>query len=105
MAIRKITKKDNGTHIHLKAGDRLEIVLAENATTGYKWQLPGMTDIQVKETLQTADANIPGSSGTTCFQLVPLLKMNGRKITLKYQRPWETTLPAEDSFSFTLSVQ
>lgn len=83
----------------------MEIVLPENATTGYKWLLSGMTDISVKESFQPAGAGIPGSGGTACFELVPQQKMNARKIVLKYQRPWETELPPEDSFSITLSVQ
>jgi inhibitor of cysteine peptidase len=105
MATRKFAKKDDGTNIHLKEGDRLEIELPENATTGYKWLLPGMTDIRVKETFRPTKAGIPGSGGTACFELVPLHKISARKIILKYQRPWENDLPPEDIFSFTLTVQ
>jgi predicted secreted protein len=105
MATRKISKKDNGVNVHLKAGDLLEIALPENATTGYKWLLPGMNDIRVKERFQPQEAGIPGSGGTAYFELAPQQKMNARKIILKYQRPWETELHPEDSFAFTLTVQ
>jgi predicted secreted protein len=105
MATRKLAKKDNGINIHLKKGDRLEITLPENATTGYKWLLADMDDIDVKETFQPQDTGIPGSGGTAYFELAPQQKMNARKIILKYQRPWETELHPEDIFTFTLTVQ
>jgi inhibitor of cysteine peptidase len=105
MTTRKINKKDNGATIHLQAGDRLEIELPENATTGYKWLLPGMNDIRVKERFQPQEAGIPGSSGTAFFELEPQHSIPARKIIMKYQRPWETDLPPEDSFFFTLTVQ
>lgn len=105
MATRKLLKKDSGANVRLQQGDKLEIQLPENATTGYKWVLATLNDIRVKENFQPAGAGNPGSGGTAIFELAPLKKFAARKIVLKYQRPWETDVTPEDSFSITLTVQ
>jgi inhibitor of cysteine peptidase len=85
-----LTDQNDGGEIHAQAGDTLEVHLAENATTGYRWE-PDNLDPRVFE-LEQASANYPssqiGSGGDAQFR-IKVLAAGSSALRFKYWRRWE----------------
>ena len=98
---------DNGHTLNLHVGDELKLSLAENPTTGYKW------DFLTKPEpfcILTSDAYVanPAVSGfggggahNWAFRSV---KEGTAKLTLGYRRPWQKDTPPAKTFTLTLVV-
>ena len=92
----------DGREIELPVGDELEVALKENPTTGFQWVVESMA----KPVCTLADDNFKpgearGSGGVHRWRLKAKEKGEG-KISLHYQRSWETKAPAR---TFTLTVR
>ncbi len=85
-----LTDQDNGRHLPVHVGDLLEIRLAENATTGYRWA-PDSYDSGLLE-LAEATADYPGtavgSGGEAIFRF-RIIGVGSSTLALKYWRHWE----------------
>ena len=98
-AVRVNLPTDQPVEIHV--GQKLELVIAGNPTTGYKWKLESLPEgmAQVGETLYVQDpADGPGGphrvgvGGRFIFTLVAAQPLEG-VVKLAYARPWEKDKP------------
>jgi inhibitor of cysteine peptidase len=84
-----LTDQDNGRRFPVHVADQLEIHLAENATTGYRWA-PDSYDPGILELAEaTADYPNPaaGSGGQAIFRF-RVVGVGSSALTLKYWRHW-----------------
>jgi len=102
--VTRLTAKDNGKTITVKAGQRIEISLAGNPTTGFTWNnvtrghgMKLLGEIAHKAGGRTLGA--PGMS-TATFQAMELGK---NEISLEYRRVFEKNPPIK-TFKATISV-
>jgi inhibitor of cysteine peptidase len=99
----EVDESFDGREIELPVGDELEVVLKENPTTGFRWEVESMA----KPACALADDNFElgqtarGSGGIHRWRLKAKQKGEG-KISLRYRRSWETKAPAR---TFTVTVR
>ena len=85
-----VTERDDNGQVHAHAGDTLDVFLAENATSGYRWELEPL-DAKILE-LAGSDANYPGKapgSGGTAHFAVRVRASGSATLGAKYWRSWE----------------
>ena len=90
-----VSYKDNGKTIVVDKGQRLEIKLPENPSTGYSWKLEAKPiatmNFELKEGKYIPDnkkQNLVGSGGMKVFE-ISLLSLGRLEIEGCYFRPWE----------------
>lgn len=99
--MKKLTKSDNGNHVHLKMGDRFVIELDENATTGYTWKIESFDEDQlkpIKEDLMKLREGI-GAGGKKVIEF-EVIGNGTTKIELSLTNSW--TGDVADAFRVTL---
>jgi predicted secreted protein len=108
-----IDESFNGQAIDVKAGDTFQIKLESNATTGYSWQLAGISDSSVADIIgsvyigpETLEGEMPlaRAPGTELWSF-QALKAGICKITLEYRRPWESAEAPARQFALTVVVK
>jgi inhibitor of cysteine peptidase len=102
----KIAEDDNGRRLILGVGDELEVSLAENASTGYQWELAEKAEPVCKlvnDDFQAAGTT-PGSSGVHRWQF-RAVQPGGGEISLQYRRPWEEDATAARSYLVKVTVR
>jgi len=101
-----LTSADNGRSLDVHAGDTIVITLAENPTTGYRWELAPSDGRVVKlvfDRFEMAPDPAVGSGGTHEFHVAA--KAPGRAaIELGLRRSWTPDQPPLESFSVTVAV-
>ena len=79
--------------------------LKSNPTTGYSWyasQSPELFEINSEYIADSSDPDLVGCGGKDVFTLKPL-KAGSCEVSFVYQRPWETTEPA-DTYVYQITV-
>jgi inhibitor of cysteine peptidase len=106
MADLLVTKADDARSISVDLGDQIILQLAENPTTGYRWELDGPVD----PTLSTLSSEFNpdpgggvGSGGTHVFTF-RADQPGATAIRLKLKRPWEQDDAAIERFHIDLQV-
>jgi inhibitor of cysteine peptidase len=100
-----LTERDNGKHVSAQTGDTIEIHLAENATTGYRWE-PDNLDTHLFELEGSAadyPSNTPGSGGEAKF-LIKVRAAGSAPLRLKYWRRWEGEAGVIQRFEVTVDA-
>jgi inhibitor of cysteine peptidase len=72
VAERVLTEDDDGREVALQPGDRVEVRVHENPTTGYRWQ-PTMDQpsaVELGTPRYEPSGSAPGASGIRIFPLV-----------------------------------
>nr|WP_246627881.1 protease inhibitor I42 family protein [Paenibacillus oenotherae] len=88
----------------MKEGEQLQIVLYENASTGYTWLeevAPEQNMILLGHEEHAGDPGSPGASGARAWTYTASAA-GQRTIRFHYQRPWLHT--ASRSFEITVQV-
>lgn len=102
-----LVAKDSGSTQALGVGQRLEVTLESNPTTGYQWALDGTLPACLESAgppTHTRSSNRPGAGGTDLWTFVG--KAPGRAaLTLKYWRPFEPTVPPVATFGVVVDIQ
>src|SRR5215470_10186251 len=101
-------KSYDGRTINLHVGDGVKVSLAENPTTGYKWEFLAkpepicviVTDAYVPNTA----VGTVGAGGVHNWEFRAVDKGN-TKVSLVYRRPWEKDAAPAQTFTLTLDVQ
>jgi inhibitor of cysteine peptidase len=102
-----LREQDSGRTLELRVGDRIEVMLSGNPTTGFNWE-PAATDgailRQIGERIYTRDSNLIGAGGkmSFCFEAVGTGKTTLRLI---YHRSWEKNVPPAKTFEVTVVVK
>lgn len=104
---RRITEADQSQTVELRVGERIELILSGNPTTGYTWEL-GDIDTTVLRQIgeiayqQTGQGVGAGGAFTIRFEAVAA----GRTVLrMRYVRPWERQKPPERAFEATVVVR
>lgn len=106
-ATMRLREQDAGRTVQLQLGQRLEIVLPGNPTTGYQWE-PTIADNSILRTVGEPvfkpDTSALGSGGqvTTTFEAVAV---GQTMVTLVYHRSFEAGTPPLKTFAVTVTVQ
>lgn len=105
----KVTQADAGKTITVKKGQSVILTLPSNATTGYKWKVT-RTDRSFgypTEKYVAPSSSAVGAGGSQKFTWktdAPFPLIGKHEVTLEYRRPWETTGPAAETFTFTVDI-
>jgi inhibitor of cysteine peptidase len=98
-------EQDNGRRLPARVGDVIEVRLAENASTGYRWA-PDIHDARVLEAIEAA-ANYPnaavGSGGEAIFRFRVVGPGSG-SLALKSWRHWEGAGSTVQRFAVTIDA-
>lgn len=107
MSVKRLTEADTNSSIELRVGDKLELTLPGNPTTGFQWEV-GAGDTAILQPsgepeFEPASSAI-GSGGkvTLRFDAVGTGQM---ELKLVYQRPFEKDAPPEQTFEVTVTVK
>ncbi|HUV70328.1 MAG TPA: protease inhibitor I42 family protein [Terracidiphilus sp.] len=106
-ATRAVTDADNGSSIHLKIGDILEVYLRSNPATGYMWYLhPKSTPLLKLVGQSKTQVQQPGV-GRPMFQLFRFQAVSAGDgvLLLHYIRAWEKPLPAEEQYVLHAAIR
>jgi len=105
-----VTTAEAGRAVTLGPGDELQVRLAANRTTGYRWQLADdpapilASEAEVTyEPLDTAGGRL-GAGGTDVWRFRAAAA--GRtELVFEYWRPWERSATPADSVRFPITVR
>lgn len=102
-----LTKDDNGSSLMLNKGDTLVIILSENPTTGYTWQVDGNLPSQLKEVSSDQKRTYKGSMGGAGKRILDysVLEIGDAELRLKYWQPWSGEDSVAERFSVTLKIE
>lgn len=108
-----LTSLDNGRSLEICPGSQIQLTLAENPSTGYRWSLapldPALVEL-VSEQSQPRPAGTPGqaqpvgSPGQVVFRF-KALRPGRTDISLKHLRSWEGDRSSIDRFRVGLHIQ
>ncbi len=104
---RQLTEADAGKTVDLSAGQRLEVVLSGNPTTGYSWQVASVDKSVLKslgDPKYKADTKAVGSGGAYTFAFQGAAR-GQTALKLDYRRPWETNVAPIKTFQITCVVR
>jgi predicted secreted protein len=100
-----LTDQDNGRRLAVRVGDMLTLRLAENATTGYRWE-PDRYDTRLLE-LAEETASYPnaavGSGGEAIFRF-RIVSAGSSTLALKSWRHWEGAGSIIQRFAVTIDA-
>ena len=99
---------DANRMIEMRSGDRLNIVLTSNPSTGYNWQVVGGdTSVVAQVGAPVWKADQPGLPGGGGKLSIPFLAEAPGRTTLKlaYSRPWDRETPAAKTYDVTVIVK
>lgn len=102
----KLTEADAGRSIELRVGDKLEVTLPGNPTTGFQWEVEAGDEAilrQIGEPEFEPSSSAVGSAGkvTLRFEAVGAGQMG---LKLIYHRTFEQTTPPAQTFEVTVVV-
>ena len=104
----KLTAADNNGQLNLRVGDSITIQLDGNPSTGYTWEARDLdTGIfqQVGDPeFKSSNPGLIGSGGSLTLTF-KTLKAGKAALTLVYQRPWETNVKPQDTFTVSVVVK
>lgn len=102
----EVDKSFDGRELTLGVGDVVALSLAENPTTGFRWDFavkPEPAFTLVKSTFEPAKGP-PGKGGTHRWQF-QAVRPGSAEIELEYRRPWEKETPPNRKFKLTFRVR
>ncbi len=106
---RTFTPADNGIQAEMEVGERFDIALPANASTGYSWVVvSGVGAVVAQEgdaTSSTPSGSAPGTSGTATIPF-RAVAVGNTTLKLTYRAPGSTatSTTASDNFSLGISV-
>jgi predicted secreted protein len=98
------TEKDVGRRPEIAAGSRFAIQLAENPTTGYRWNASTTAGLEILSTDYVGNAHPEGMTGVGGIRTWVLIttEPGDPSFTTVYQRSWEHATGNETVFKLTL---
>lgn len=101
--------KNLAREINAGAGDVIEVTMASNPSTGFKWELAGISDPAVlaqngEPEYVPPESNAIGAGGQEVWTFKALKKGNAN-VSLKYSRPWEGGEKAEWTLEIYVRVK
>jgi len=103
----KLTEADAGRTVELHVGEKLEVVLAGNPTTGYDWEVAALNANVLRpvgEHKYTRESERIGSGGKMSFGF-EAMAAGQTKLELIYHRPWEKDVKLAKTFEVSVVVK
>ncbi len=102
----KVDQSSNNTEISLSVGQRLEIALAENPTTGFRWELKedGAPFCAPRGNAFEAPAAGLGKPGIRRWHF-EMIQAGSATIALVYRRSFERDKPPAQVFQITVKIE
>ena len=106
-APRVLREADKGAVVQLKQGDRFELHLKSNPTTGYVWTLAPESTPIVKLTAQSHTQPAQPGVGHPIMQIFAFQAIHRGQgvLLLHYIRTWEKLAPGEPQYDLHLTVR
>lgn len=101
-------KSYDGRTIELRVGDGVKLSLAENPTTGYRWEFlakPEPECVIVSEAYVADTVNGAVGSGGAHGWVFRAVEKGMSAIRLVYRRPWEKDVAPAQTFTLTVVVK
>lgn len=96
-----LTQAHSGQKVEAKAGDVVVIRLAENPTTGYRWEVAGGPVLSGDEFFPAGEA--PGAGGERVLRF-SLAGPGTTRFSAVLGRQWETEAPPQARFEVTIEA-
>jgi predicted secreted protein len=99
----------DGRTLAIRIGEIVELTLAENASTGYRWDFANERSswsavLRLLEEQAGATDTRPGMPGTRRF-LLEAVAPGDAELELEYLRPWQRSTPPARTFRALIEVQ
>jgi inhibitor of cysteine peptidase len=100
-----VTENNSGGQLSAQVGDTIEIHLAENATTGYRWELDDLDPRLFESEDATSDyrSGAVGSGGAALFR-IKVVAAGSATLRLKCWRRWEGNSGVLKRFAVTVNA-
>ena len=106
MSRTRLSEQDGGKTVELHAGDKLEVSLKGNPTTGYQWEMAAVDAAILKlvgEPEFNPDSGALGAGGKVTLRLIAVAA-GQTTLQLIYHRPFENVPPIK-TFKATVVVK
>jgi inhibitor of cysteine peptidase len=103
-----VSESNYGKSIQVFVGQKLQVRLASNPTTGYSWSVRETpAQLQLTKSDYAADPQGKNAPGVARYQTVEFMAKSAGKGELKlgYRRPREKDTPPARTFSVTITVK
>ena len=103
----QLREQDSGRSVEVQVGEKLEIILEGNPTTGYTWEQTTGDGAIVKldgDPLYTSESNLIGAGGTYLFRFSAVAP-GETSLTLIYHRSFEAGSPPLKTFTVLVTVR
>lgn len=104
-SMQTLTDANNGSFLDLKVGEKFQVNLPRNATTGYTWEIESTDTIRLALTDEMYD---PGGNGLGAGGLqkwtFEALQPGHVTLRMKYWQPWSGEDSVEKRFEITLEI-
>ncbi|MGA2887609.1 MAG: protease inhibitor I42 family protein [Terracidiphilus sp.] len=101
-----VDRSKNGQVIQVALGDTLRVELAENQTTGYKWEVDHL-DSDFLDLLSSnyllSQSTAPGAGGLRVI-VFETKKTGSARLELKQRRPWQALSCSIASVDYTIHI-
>ena len=98
--------EDAGRQIELAVGEKMQVTLKSNPTTGYQWEVADIDESVLLQLGAEYDADSPqltGAGGEEAFTF-EAVGTGETALQLIYHRSWEVDAPPVETFSVTIVV-
>ena len=102
-----LSENDNGKRVQLHPGQKMDVVLFENGTTGYQWQIVPVNRNVLKETAKPdfkPSSGLIGAGGERTFHF-KAASPGKTVLRLAYRRQWEANVPPLKTFTVRITVR
>jgi inhibitor of cysteine peptidase len=108
----KADESFNGREVVIQPGETLEVSLAENASTGYRWVISEDSKNKFGKTIHEREQSVeapappapPGKPGIRHLYF-EAAEPGAVELEIHYRRPWETGKPPARTFRLRILVQ
>jgi inhibitor of cysteine peptidase len=107
MSPTRLSEQDSGKTVELHAGDKLEVSLKGNPTTGYQWEMAAVDAAILKlvgEPEFNPDSSALGAGGKVTFRF-EAVAAGQTTLQLIYHRSFEKNVPPIKTFKATVVVK
>ena len=104
---KRISEADNGRAIELRVGDKLEVTLPGNPTTGFQWEVSDVDSLiltPIGDPEFEPSSNAVGSGGSITFRF-EAIGTGQTNLKLIHHRPFVGDVPPTQTYEVTVIVR
>lgn len=105
-ADKQLTKADNGKTVTVNNGDRIELTLDCNPTTGYTWEITAINTAVLKQvnSVNFKPSSTATGAGGTCTFAFDAIATGASALNLGYKQWWDEEMKADPTFAANIIV-